>query len=138
MRMTDHRVRWVYDEDPDLSYLEQWDTPAKYKEAPYMHRGEPVPFTCYINTYGNPDNYEVMGCILEERCDHCGQWDSVGSLWGIDFYSPDKTQEIPLTGDPYELDTSGLWDGSYGTLSGYAKEVADDLMMERRFELEHV
>ena len=57
MRMTDHRVRWVYDEDPDLSHLEQWDTPAKYKDSPYMHKGEKVPFTCYINTYGNPDNY---------------------------------------------------------------------------------
>ena len=84
-----------------------------------------------------PRQLQVMGCILEERCDHCGYWDNVGSLWGIDFYSPIDPGD-PVDGDPYELDTSGLWDGSYGTLSGYAKEVADDLMMERRFELEHV
>jgi len=27
------RVRWEYDQDPDLSYLEQWDTPEKYYDV---------------------------------------------------------------------------------------------------------
>ena len=90
-----------------------------------------------MKTYGDPENYTVLGCILEERCDCCGSWDEVGSLWGIDFYDP-TDNNLVATDEPYELDASGLWDGVYGVLESYAKEVADQLLADRRYQLEHV
>ena len=138
--MTDHRVIWHYDEDPafSLDHLEQWNTKEKYAGNEIIHNGEKVPFTCYKVTYGDPDNYTVLGCALEEKCDKCGSWDTVDSLWGIDFYEPDDTTPIPDVGSPYELDASGLWDGNYDTLTGYAKEVADNLLAERKASRERL
>lgn len=81
------RFQVVYDEDPDLSYLEQWDTPEKYKGNEMLDPtiGEVIPFEEYIQTYGNPDKHVVLMMIAEEKCESCGEWSVTDTLGGIDF-----------------------------------------------------
>lgn len=43
--MPKFRVKWEYDEYPDLSYLDQWNTPEKYYgEAPKCSHGSPMKY----------------------------------------------------------------------------------------------
>jgi hypothetical protein len=55
------RFRWVYDDDLDLS----WDEDGSIREG--LESGR----------------LEAFGCILEQRCKACGEWEHVDSLFGI-------------------------------------------------------
>lgn len=83
--MTDTRYRVEYDEFPDLSWLEQWDTPEKYEGNEILEDGSPVPFEQYAATWGDPDRHVVLALLCEEKCPHCSTWDVIDSLGGIDY-----------------------------------------------------
>ena len=51
--MRTYRVRWEFDDAPDLSHLEQWDTPQKYKGNEVMKDGKPMESFRYYK--GAPD-----------------------------------------------------------------------------------
>lgn len=95
------RLRLEPDPWPDLSHLEQWDTPKKYKGNEILEDGKPVPFEEYISTWGDPDNYAVFVVVAEVRCPTCGDWTVTDSLGGVDFYTP---QSWPDEGPLYSLD----------------------------------
>lgn len=59
--MDNLRFRWVPDEDFDYS-----DYADEIKED-----------------LDNRNDWTVEGCILETKCECCGQWKTVDSLWGI-------------------------------------------------------
>jgi two-component SAPR family response regulator len=58
------RVRWVNDDDNDLSWAED--------DAEYMRKVQ-------------DGLIEFMGCIVERKCCECGAWKHAASLWSIDF-----------------------------------------------------
>lgn len=93
------RLRWEYDPDPDLSYLEQVDDD-----------GSPL----FPNT--DPNSVVSLGATLEKFCDKCNQWEDVDSLWGVDF----------IDHDPYETGTYAI--GEAMRMSNYQGEVAQDMV----------
>ena len=99
-----YRVVWDYDFDPHFSYLEQWNTPEKYEESPMYKGGEKISFEEYIKTWGNPERHVELSCTIQSRCDCCGAWNDVDTLYGIDFmdwqdydlgtYTPEEALEL--------------------------------------------
>ena len=112
------RVKWVYDEDPDLSDLEQWNTPETYQGYEVYEDGEPLSFKNYMQTYGNPERHVVLGCVIERECPHCGKWSGVESLWGIDF----------MDWQPWEIGTYQV--DEIDTLNDYQQAVSLELLAE--------
>lgn len=56
------RVQVDYDESPDYSYLEQWDTPEKYYGcAPKCSHGRPMEYTS--------DHSWKSSCWIDDECD---------------------------------------------------------------------
>lgn len=101
--MSARRVRIVIDDDADLSYLEDGDPP-----------------------YTDPADVASFGVIVEVKCEHCGQWSHVDSLWGVDIIYADP--ELPECGT-YSDDDEGA-DFLLAALTGYARIVADEMMPE--------
>ena len=66
------RCRWVYDAEYQTRGSYGYDTEEETREAEEqelaaLERGELV----------------TLGCIVEKRCDKCGEWKDDDSLWGI-------------------------------------------------------
>lgn len=66
------RLRWEYDPDPDLSYLDQVE-----------EDGSPL----FPDV--DKDSVVSLAAFLEKFCEECGQWDVVDSLHGVDFIDTD-------------------------------------------------
>jgi hypothetical protein len=116
---SEYAVVWDYDEDADLSFLEQWDTPQKYagNEVIDEKTGLPMPFDEYMQTYGNPDRHVMLWArVLEYLEDGNIEWkDSVG---GVDFMDWQEYKVGEFT--PEEAIA----------LEGYQGEVSKDLLTE--------
>jgi hypothetical protein len=92
----------VPDETPDPSYLEQEGFEARLAE---YRAGE----------------FAFAGVILEHLCECCGEWKSVGSLWGIEHdgthasnaYLADVALEL-FEEDQAQADADADDDGSAG------------------------
>lgn len=65
------RIRWVEDEAPDNSWMDD-----QHREA--LARGE------MMGPYG---------CLVETKCRSCGAWDTEDSLWGI-WLGPDEELDL--------------------------------------------
>ena len=61
----DYRFRWENDDDADYSWLPEDDT----------------------------SDHVVESCVLERKCEKCGQWEHVESLWGI-FDADDNYRRV--------------------------------------------
>ena len=78
---------------------------------------DPDPDTSYLHQEGWGDSlraydagdFDFVGVVIEHRCASCGQWETVGSLWGIEH------------------------DGSQTSL-GYLEEVARELLADHKHE----
>ena len=79
------RIIWEYDPDPDLSWLEQWNTPEKYRGNEVYENGKPLPFDEYIQYHGNPEHHIMLACHIQETCPHCGTWVTTDACHGFDF-----------------------------------------------------
>ena len=86
----DFRVVVHADPDADTSYLHQegWGDSLRAYES---------------------GQFDFVGVVLEHRCASCGQWEHVGSLWGIEH------------------------DGTQDSL-GYLEETARELLSEHQYQ----
>lgn len=84
------RIVWDYEELVDLSHLQQWDTPEKYKKAEVFINGELLSFEEYIKFYGNPERHVVLFAVVQQCCVVCGEWKEVSALGNIDFMDTDS------------------------------------------------
>lgn len=66
------RVQWKYDTDFEVEgSIAYGDTPEdQAAEAEYYRKA-------------NEGLIEFLGCVVETKCDKCGQWQHAQSLWGI-------------------------------------------------------
>ena len=110
-----YRVIWEYDDDPDLSWLEQWNTPETYKgnEVQEGCHGIPMPFDEYMATYGNPERHVTLVCRVERRCETCGAWETIEAVCGFDFmdwqgYSLGEyiPEDIHMLANSYQIEES--------------------------------
>lgn len=84
--MSKKRIIWDYETAPDLSFLEQWNTPETYAGNEVVNgEGEELSFEEYMETYGNPDRHVTLVCAVEEQCPYCHSWTVVESVCGVDF-----------------------------------------------------
>lgn len=94
--MSKKRIVWDYELDPDLSWLDQWNTPETYAGNEVWETdgdGRPTRallFDEYIESYGNPKRHVTLVCAVEEQCPYCHSWTVVESLCGIDFMDWDS------------------------------------------------
>lgn len=72
-----HRIKWVNDEDYDISWAEDDE---QYLKA--------------LVSDLNNGRLVSMGIIVEKMCPHCHAWDQVDSLWGI-IIEPTDEQRRP-------------------------------------------
>jgi hypothetical protein len=79
------RVVWSYEDSPDLSWLEQWNTPEKYKGNEVCIDGKPVPFEEYMQFWGDPNRHVMLLALVQRVCPTCGQWETIDSLGNVDF-----------------------------------------------------
>lgn len=118
-----YRIRVVYDEDPDLSWLEKDE--QEYEEwGPILNNDmKPMSYEEWRETHGNPDNHINFGVIAEKQCECCGSWVKHGmsSCWGID-YCVLYNKPIPEPGIYYSLDDLEKW--------GYIYEIAAECVAE--------
>ena len=121
---------------PDLSYLEQWDSPEKYYggapdcpecgcEMDYEKNDTWLCDECgrdeeYTKYWGNYNCHVVLDAVVEEKCDHCGSWVMKDSLGSIDFMEDD------------DWETGIFMDGELEGLKGYQLDVATELLNESR------
>lgn len=85
----DFRVKFDIDPDGDLSYLDQWDTPEKYRGNEVLRDGKPIPFEEYIQHEGNPDKHICLDMLVERKCPECGSWEMLDACGSIDFMECD-------------------------------------------------
>ncbi len=135
------RVVWEYDPYPNMSYLEQWDTPEKYKGNEVIRDGRELPFDEYIEREGNPEYHTNLQCTVYIDCPRCagegtapesadspysvlcelckGDGSAIGASCGsIDFYVTDS----------YNL---GIWyDHPNNGFADYQNEMSRDLIAE--------
>ena len=95
------RVRLEVEQDVDLSYLEQWNTPESYAESVMIDPkdGTEMSFEHYMETYGDPENHRVLMAIAEVQCDECEEWRVVDTLGNVTFYVGPGAEDAPLPGD---------------------------------------
>jgi hypothetical protein len=85
-RKSEYRVKIEHDEYPDLSWLEQWNTPEKYSMCPAINDdGSLMSFEDYMQGPGNKNNHVTLCMLVEKACSECGSWSVVESLSGIDL-----------------------------------------------------
>lgn len=109
------RIRFDYDPEPDLSWLDQWNTPKTYRGNEVVVDGKKLPFAAYMQTYGDPNNYENLMAICEQQCPCCGAWEIVDSLGGIAMYI-DDAWDVGTYTDPREL------------ASDYQRQIAEEML----------
>ena len=85
------RCLWVYDEFYETVGSYAYDSEEETKEAENaelaaIERGELV----------------ALGCIIEHRCDQCGEWHQTDSLWGI-VIEPDWSKLDTFTRDNMDI-----------------------------------
>lgn len=103
-----YRVRFVV--DPDASFEEcngevRPLTAEEYAENEYMREGKPIPYSEYLQYYGNPDRHVYLMSEVQKKCRCCGRWEHVASTGSIDYMDDDK--ELRLIGvwmTPEELE----------------------------------
>lgn len=117
MSQPNRRATFDYDPDPDLSWLEQWDSPAKYQGNECRdEEGDVLTFEDYQRTVGNPDHHVTLMAVCEEECPQCGEWKVVDSLHNIDFLIDDDFRTGTFTAS--NLDR----------LSAYQREIAEEML----------
>lgn len=119
-RRPEQRIVIEYDDCPDMSWLEQWDTPEKYKGNEVLDEdGNPMSFEEYMQGPGNKANHVMLCMLVEQKCKACGKWEVVESLSGIDFLE-------------YQNDwTTGTFTPEEAVrLKGYLGECAGELLSE--------
>lgn len=79
-----YQVTFDYDPEPDLSWLEQWDTPAKYKGNEIIENDEPVSFERYLEYWGNSDRHVTL-CMEVRHVREDGYENVIDTLCGIDY-----------------------------------------------------
>ena len=122
--MSETRIRFEYDEDPDYSYLAE--TPESYAENPamvtdYGKAPREIPFDEYRETWGNPDLHTSLVAFAEAKCRCCGSWVMTDSLSGIDFYTG------PTSG-PIDYPNTGIFESPADLPEGsYQRELFEDM-----------
>lgn len=91
-----YRIRVI----PDLDrFGDEWDfiaqTEKEFDELQARHPdGTLMSWEEYQRTWGDIDNYEVFGSIVEKQCPCCGNWDELdvpdNQIWGTVVYWPDS------------------------------------------------
>jgi hypothetical protein len=86
------KVVFEHDIDPDMSWLEQWNTPTTYRGNEVIIDGRKLPFDEYMRTVGNPDNHTMLCMLVYELPEDADDWVLVDSLGSIDFV--DDSEQI--------------------------------------------
>lgn len=119
--MSQLRITFEYDPDPDFSYLGQWDTPETYVgNEVRKDDGTLATFEEYMAYWGNVERHIALQAHVEAQCECCGSWVTRASLGGIDF----------MDDDAYDLGT--FTEDEAASLKSYCKDVAADLFTESR------
>lgn len=116
--MAEYRIVIELDPDPDLSWLEQWNTPEKYAGNEMVDRGpndnqppRKIPFDEYIKYWGNPDRHVALCIRIEKQCE-MGGWHTVECLGAVDMMD-DQHLWLGTYSDPAEIkDESIRWEVS--------------------------
>jgi hypothetical protein len=127
------KYRFRVEHDPD--YLPETPqggdlpgTAEDYAETPIMVLVDPqadpqtgerreLSYKEYCRSYGDPEQHRVLADDLERQCEHCGHWDHVSSLHGIDCMIDDD-----------ELNDEGKVVETPEQLTGCLAEVARELL----------
>lgn len=124
--MATDNVRFIvrYDYYETFEYLDQWNTPERYAEAPVMIRTgngderRALSFEEYERSYGDKENYTAYTVIKEVKCPCCASWHVVDSLGGCtEYHGPYN--------EPYPDGSNGLEYGgpySYAELPAWVRE----------------
>lgn len=69
------RIQWVLDHDyaPDDTHRVMGWTPTSEEQAHHAEERKNLA----------SGKWAALGCIVEKRCTHCGEWKQTDSLWGI-------------------------------------------------------
>ena len=117
---------WLCDEcgrDDDVTRLE-WDGSGSKTGGMLLVDGKPVPFDEYKQTYGDPDRYIYLFCVVEAKCECCGHWDDAPGmtrLYGVDFYEYGE--------DPWDTGTFTLQEVD-DMANGHLRDTLKDLVSE--------
>src|SRR5882672_9784268 len=90
--LTHYKVIFDLEPDPDMSWLDQWNTPATYKGNEVYVNGQPVPWTDYRRYWGDPDRHRMLIMLTYELKDDDDDWQLVDSLGNIDFMDDDNSE----------------------------------------------
>ena len=91
------RFRWVYDEDYQTAGSYAYDTDEATEKAE-QHELSML----------KDGRWVALGCIEEQKCLSCHQWEQIDSIWGV-VISPDKDNLREFAYDHFGGARATLW-----------------------------